>query len=55
MSSAALKQLGSRGKSGLVLTKYGHSQGPRPGSEIMEASHPIRVRIPSVAPGRLWS
>lgn len=41
MACAALKHLGSRVKRGLVLTKYGHSQGPLPGLEIMEAGHPI--------------
>ena len=41
MAHAALAHLGSRVRRGLVLTKYGHSQGPLPGLEIMEAGHPI--------------
>lgn len=41
MASAAQKLLGSRIRKGLVLTKYGHSLGPLPGLEIMEAGHPI--------------
>lgn len=39
MASAALETLEADG--GLVVTKYGHSQGPLPGLEILEAGHPV--------------
>lgn len=39
MSAAALETLNVDG--GLVVTKYGHSQGALPGLEILEAGHPV--------------
>lgn len=39
MASAALETVSVDG--GLVVTKYGHSQGPLPGLEILEAGHPV--------------
>ncbi|MDE6454514.1 MAG: glycerate-2-kinase family protein, partial [Dysosmobacter sp.] len=39
MASAALEAVDADG--GLVVTKYGHSQGPLPGLEILEAGHPV--------------
>lgn len=39
MASAALEAV--RVDGGLVVTKYGHSQGPLPGLEILEAGHPV--------------
>jgi len=39
MASAALETIEADG--GLVVTKYGHSQGPLPGLEILEAGHPV--------------
>lgn len=39
MASAALEAVGADG--GLVVTKYGHSRGPLPGLEILEAGHPV--------------
>lgn len=39
MASAALGAV--RVDGGLVVTKYGHSQGPLPGLEILEAGHPV--------------
>lgn len=39
MASAALETV--RVDGGLVVTKYGHSQGPLPGLEILEAGHPV--------------
>ena len=39
MASAALEAVSVDG--GLVVTKYGHSQGPLPGLEILEAGHPV--------------
>lgn len=41
MAAAALRVLPERISRGLVITKYGHSQGPLPGLEIMEAGHPV--------------
>lgn len=41
MANAALQTLNGRAVAGVVLTKYGHSQGPLPGLEIVEAGHPI--------------
>lgn len=39
MASAALEAVAVDG--GLVVTKYGHSQGTLPGLEILEAGHPV--------------
>jgi len=39
MASAALETIEADG--GLVVTKYGHSQGPLPGLEILAAGHPV--------------
>lgn len=39
MASAALEAVQVNG--GLVVTKYGHSQGSLPGLEILEAGHPV--------------
>lgn len=39
MASAALEAVDADG--GLVVTKYGHSQGPLSGLEILEAGHPV--------------
>ena len=39
MASAALEAF--RVDGGLVVTKYGHSQGPLPGLDILEAGHPV--------------
>ncbi len=39
MASAALEAVDADG--GLVVTKYGHSLGPLPGLEILEAGHPV--------------
>ena len=41
MAEAAQQALGERIKKGIVITKYGHSQGDIPGIEIMEAAHPL--------------
>ncbi len=41
MASAASGILGSRLRSGVVITKYGHSEGSIPGIEIIEAGHPV--------------
>ena len=41
MASAALQVLPNPISRGLVITKYGHSQGSLPGLEIMEAGHPV--------------
>lgn len=41
MAAAAVRQLGERVDSGVVVTKYGHSKGPLPGLEIYEAGHPV--------------
>ncbi len=41
MAKAAKDTLGSKVKSGIVITKYGHSQGPIENCEIIEAGHPI--------------
>ncbi|MBO5493876.1 MAG: glycerate kinase [Pyramidobacter sp.] len=41
MAHAAVEQLGSRISSGVVITKYGHSQGDLPGLKIFEAGHPV--------------
>lgn len=41
MAKAAAEGLGDRLERGLVITKYGHSEGPIPGCEICEAGHPV--------------
>jgi hydroxypyruvate reductase len=41
MAKAAGEALGGRIEKGIVITKYGHSQGKLPGMEILEAAHPI--------------
>ena len=41
MASAALKILSGKVDRGLVITKYGHSQGALPNMEICEAGHPV--------------
>ncbi len=41
MAHAAVSQLGSRITNGVVITKYGHSQGDLPGLKIFEAGHPV--------------
>ena len=41
MAHAAQGVLQSRMKEGLVITKYGHSEGPIPGIRILEAGHPV--------------
>ncbi|MDR0707917.1 MAG: glycerate kinase [Treponema sp.] len=41
MAKAAYDELGARIKRGVVITKYGHSQGAIPGMEIVEAGHPV--------------
>jgi hydroxypyruvate reductase len=41
MSRAAYEQLGGRIESGIVITKYGHSNGAIGNFEIFEAGHPI--------------
>lgn len=41
MAAAAVRQLGERVDSGVVITKYGHSKGSLPGLEIYEAGHPV--------------
>lgn len=41
MAKAAYGELGSQIKSGIVITKYGHSQGPIANFKIYEAGHPI--------------
>ncbi|MDR1263621.1 MAG: glycerate kinase [Oscillospiraceae bacterium] len=41
MARTAADALGSRVRSGLVVTKYGHAEGPIPHLEIIEAGHPI--------------
>ena len=41
MAAAAQKELKDGIKHGMVITKYGHSQGAIPGFEIIEAGHPI--------------
>ena len=41
MAQAAALQLGDRIQGGVVITKYGHSQGPIPGLHIFEAGHPV--------------
>ncbi|MBP3428252.1 MAG: glycerate kinase [Clostridia bacterium] len=41
MAAAAQSILGSRITQGVVVTKYGHSEGALPGLEIIEAGHPV--------------
>jgi hydroxypyruvate reductase len=41
MAKAAHEELGNRIKTGIVITKYEHSQGAIPGMEIIEAGHPL--------------
>ena len=41
MASAAAEELGSRICSGVVITKYGHSNGPIADFQIYEAGHPV--------------
>lgn len=41
MSQAASQILGSKIDKGVVITKYGHSQGALKGFEIVEAGHPL--------------
>lgn len=41
MANAAMEALGGRVSGGIVITKYGHSQGEIPGLLVMEAGHPV--------------
>lgn len=41
MAKAACDKLGSRIDEGIVITKYGHSQGELQNIKIMEAGHPV--------------
>ncbi|MDR2739148.1 MAG: glycerate kinase [Treponema sp.] len=41
MAQAAHEELKDRVKTGIVITKYGHSRGAIPGMEIIEAGHPL--------------
>lgn len=41
MAKASVDVLGPAVERGVVLTKYGHSLGPIPGLEIIEAGHPL--------------
>jgi hydroxypyruvate reductase len=41
MASAAMETLGETIERGVVVTKYGHSMGPIPRLEIVEAGHPV--------------
>lgn len=41
MANAASQALGNLVKTGIVVTKYGHSEGPIPRMEIYEAGHPV--------------
>ena len=41
MAAAAKKALGARMSAGVVVTKYGHSQGEIEGLRIFEAGHPV--------------
>ena len=41
MAAAAVRQLGARIDSGVVITKYGHSKGSLPNLDIYEAGHPV--------------
>lgn len=41
MAAAAHEVLGSRISCGVVVTKYRHSKGPLPNTDIIEAGHPV--------------
>jgi len=41
MAAAASEVLGDQVRHGVVITKYGHSEGPLAGLEIVEAGHPV--------------
>ena len=41
MANAAAKALGENLREGIVITKYGHSEGDIPRMTIYEAAHPI--------------
>lgn len=41
MAHAACDVLGGQVRGGVVITKYGHSEGPLAGLEIVEAGHPV--------------
>lgn len=41
MANAASQALGDLMKAGIVITKYGHSEGPIPRMDIYEAGHPV--------------
>ncbi|MBR4881448.1 MAG: DUF4147 domain-containing protein, partial [Clostridia bacterium] len=41
MSSTAAEELGERLAGGIVITKYDHSMGDIPRTEIFEAGHPV--------------
>ena len=41
MANAASEELGQKIEKGLVITKYGHSMGTIPETEIIEAGHPL--------------
>ena len=41
MAKAAVEQLGNRISNGVVITKYGHSQGELANLKIFEAGHPV--------------
>lgn len=41
MASSARERLGETLKTGVVITKYGHSFGDIPGIEVFEAGHPL--------------
>ena len=41
MAAAATRALGDKIRRGIVITKYGHSQGALEGVEIYEAGHPV--------------
>ena len=41
MANAAAKALGESLREGIVITKYGHSEGDIPRMTIYEAAHPI--------------
>lgn len=41
MAKAAKDKLGNQIAEGIVITKYGHSQGALPGMSVFEAGHPV--------------
>ena len=41
MANAAFAALGGKIADGVVITKYGHAQGPIGGLQIFEAAHPV--------------